>query len=359
MKAKSIIAVILAGVIMAGCRGGGPFGGNGSENGDGAVAMSEQPLSQSGDLSAQGVSGEEEAGNGTQEDAADASAGTGSDAERRNVIMDIFGWAEDGGVRFEVDSSLPDGEIVSMTLTRGDFNTADCYQAGERIKVSDWKAVSNAFSNQGQPLSGNYDLALTIQMSEEQDLIIRSTNGEKSPSSIIIRAADVAKQLREAREAELKKQAELEAAGQEAALLQGEIEGGGIDAAGAAGNIPGTENAGNAAYGSTQETGKVPVTALFSVSVGNGVTVKFAKEYKYTIFRTEAAEDAAGDIVEENAQEEADSAEADAEEYTEEENDADYEQEAQDGIENDYIDDAYEENYQEEMQDQVVDEIVQ
>lgn len=361
MRREAMIAVILAGVIAAGCQGCSLLGNGGSREGDGAAGAAEQQSAQSGVPEADTSSAEEASGEGASEaasaDVTKDNGGSGSSLEavQRNVLMDLMGWVEDGGVRFEMDSSLPDGEIVSMTLTRGDFNTADCYQAGETIRVSEGKAVSSLFSNQGRPLSGDYDLALSVRIPEDLSLIIRSTNGEKSPSSIIIRASDVAEQLRKARAAAAAGQEGPPQDGQDG---QGQQAGDGDGAPDGAGSAAGAEAAGSALGGDLLETDGVVVTALFSVSVRDRVTVKFSKDYRYTVFRTEAVEDPAGESAEETAQEDVSSQEEDwdEEQVSEESGEEEY---TESGTEDDYIEEQGGDGDQGETEDGLVDEIVE
>lgn len=82
----------------------------------------------------------------------------------------------DGKVSFEIKSNLPDDMELMLTLSGGgDFN------AQAKIKFSNGIATSDTFSNQGDPLEGNFTLRISsayASLSPDNVKAIIGINGE-------------------------------------------------------------------------------------------------------------------------------------------------------------------------------------
>ncbi|MDO5131810.1 MAG: hypothetical protein Q4D81_02370 [Eubacteriales bacterium] len=324
MNKTRLFVMIIAGMLLAGCNGtvetgspqaagqeagvsaGAAEGQAASAENSGAgvpadaapadesiAAGSESQVTAGTDAAAQGEQGAETA----QEN--QAGEGAASEADVRNIIMDISGRKENGAVYFEIKANFPDQEAISLDLSRGDFNTADCYLAGERIVFSGSKAVSSGFTAQGMPLSGDFDLSIVMPLASPRILMLRHLNEEEKDRSLIIRPAE---------------------------------------------NEP-------------------AMRVLFSVSIGNSVKIQPSDEYQFTVFRVEGADQAleeTGEYTEqpqeeytEEQQEYTGESEEEEEDYTEEQEE-EYTEETEGDEE--YPDDFEEEGGYEEEEDEYEEE---
>ena len=326
MKKVRVFAILMAGMILSGCGITGLIGSKDAETREDASGPSaEASAGEAGQTSSAGESGTAVSSgeNASGENGMDGSGagqdtdGTRPASEERNVIMDVFGWKEGGSVYIEVDSSLSDREIMEMTLSRGDFNTNDWYYAEEKIPASGGKNISSAFSDRGAPLSGDFDLSISLRMPLDHLLIVRSTDREQGNQNIVYRASDIAEVNTNGANADGTNADRANAAGENASGT----------------NADGTEqNQG----GTAESTGKtVVVSVLFSVSIGDKVSIEPTGRYEYTIFRpdgvipersetgsTQNATDA-----EASDQNESGGDEYDPDEYEPEEEDEDYDYE--------------------------------
>lgn len=96
------------------------------------------------------------------------------------VTMDVAASKVDDGVIFNVKTNLPDEAELMFTLSCGDYNADEIpFRAQTKATVSGGKATSNAFSNKGNPLSGDYDLSITMSLPSLQSDEVRETIGQK------------------------------------------------------------------------------------------------------------------------------------------------------------------------------------
>ena len=161
------------------------------------------------------------------------------------VAIDVSGNWDDSSVVFEVNTNLPDEAELMLTLSAGDFNTDDYFRAQDKQVVSGGHFTTNGFSLKGEPLSGEYDLCVSMSLPRLQSDNVRAKIGEKGEymTGSLVEDSDI----------------------------------------------------------SDAKT----VRALFSVSIGDEITVTSEDDYAFTIFRTEdeEEEDAPVEETEEPAQE--------------------------------------------------------
>ena len=174
----------------------------------------------------------------------DSSNGTEKSNEEFEVAIDVSGNWDDSRVVFEVNTNLPDEAELMLTLSAGDFNTDDNFMAQDKQVVSGGHFTTNGFSLKGEPLSGEYDLCVSMSLPSLQSDNVRAKIGEKGEymTGSLVEDSDI----------------------------------------------------------SDAKT----VSALFSVSIGDEITVSSEDDYAFTIFRTEEEEeDAPVEETEEPAQE--------------------------------------------------------
>jgi plastocyanin len=118
-----------------------------------------------------------------------------------------------------------------LTLSQGDYNTDDKWTGQTKVTVKDGKAQSEGFSNSGEKLTGDYDLSVSMSIPKTQSDAVRAVIGDKGEymTGPLVTAASI-----------------------------------------------GDSNV---------------VSALFSVSMGDTITIAAEDDYTHTIFATEEEED--------------------------------------------------------------------
>lgn len=79
-----------------------------------------------------------------------------------NATMEVSVKGEAGEPEFEVQTNLPAGVIVSMSLQNDKGYTEE-----KKVKISDGKAVSEPFRNEMKKLVGSYQLTVTVKMQDQ------------------------------------------------------------------------------------------------------------------------------------------------------------------------------------------------
>lgn len=74
---------------------------------------------------------------------------------------------------FTVETNLPDDTKIMLTLTGGDD-----YTGQSSFYIEDGTATSDAFSSQGNPLSGNYTLSVSTPVMSVQDNSVKEILGD-------------------------------------------------------------------------------------------------------------------------------------------------------------------------------------
>ncbi len=93
-----------------------------------------------------------------------------------------------GKARFYIETNLPDETVLMLSLRRGNYNTDDHFTAQTKVTISNGKALSDAFSNKGKSLSGEYDLTISMSIPTLQSDAVREIigqNGEYMIGSIV------------------------------------------------------------------------------------------------------------------------------------------------------------------------------
>ncbi len=82
--------------------------------------------------------------------------------ENIDVTLNATDQIDDSGVVFTIETNLPTGTELSLSLN------GDDYTAQGKVTVEDGKAVSGAFSNQGEQLKGDFTLNVTSVNAKQQ-----------------------------------------------------------------------------------------------------------------------------------------------------------------------------------------------
>ena len=80
---------------------------------------------------------------------------------------------DSGTPKFTVTSNLPDNTELLITLEKAD------YTGQTKLKLKDGKAVTEAFSDNGKALSGDYTLKVVVPVAKVQPKSVQETIGEK------------------------------------------------------------------------------------------------------------------------------------------------------------------------------------
>lgn len=153
------------------------------------------------------------------------------DSSDFDVFVNASGVKDGNGIKFIVDTNMPDETELNLTLSSGDYNSDSAFTAQTKVTVVDGKVTSDAFSDKGKTLEGDYDLCVSMSLPSLQSDSVRKVIGENGEH------------------------------------MKGSIVDGDILSSGAT------------------------IRALFSVSIGDDIKVQSEDEYKYTIFRKEEAEE--------------------------------------------------------------------
>ena len=94
------------------------------------------------------------------------------------VTMNVAGHKDGNKVIFDIDTNLPDETVLMLTLSKGDYNTDDYSTAQTKVTIADGRATSEGFSNKGEPLSGEYDLSVSMSLPKLQSDAVRAVIGE-------------------------------------------------------------------------------------------------------------------------------------------------------------------------------------
>lgn len=100
------------------------------------------------------------------------------EAEEFEVFMNVSAEKDKDGVKFVIETNLPDDTSLMLTLSRGDYHDLDnSITASTKAAVSDGKAISNTLLGNG--LSGGYDLRITMPLPSVQKDSVRRVIGDK------------------------------------------------------------------------------------------------------------------------------------------------------------------------------------
>lgn len=94
------------------------------------------------------------------------------------VKIDAAGEFDGDVVFFNIETNLPDESELMLTLSKGDYNTDDTYTGQGKVIVSNGKVKTDAFSNKGERLSGDYDLVISMSLPSLQSDAVRAVIGE-------------------------------------------------------------------------------------------------------------------------------------------------------------------------------------
>lgn len=180
---------------------------------------------------------------GTTEEQTEEAEEQSNETQEFEVTIDVTGHWEDSSVVFELDTNLPDEAELMFTVSKGDYNTDDYFTAQGKKSVNEGHITSDGFSSSGEPLSGEYDLCVSMSLPRLQTDNVRNAigeNGEYMTGSLV-------------EESEI--------------------------------------------------TGDKTINALFSVSVGDDITITPESDYSFTIFSTEEEVDEELEETEEQVQE--------------------------------------------------------
>lgn len=155
-----------------------------------------------------------------------------------DVFVNASGVKDGDGIKFIIDTNMPDETELNLTLSSGDYNSDSAFTAQTKVTVVDGKVTSDSFSDKGKTLEGDYDLCVSMSLPSLQSDSVRKVIGEN-----------------------------------------------------------GEHMKGSIVYGDNLSSGAT-IRALFSVSIGDDLKVHSEDEYKYTIFRKEEAE---AETIEEDA----------------------------------------------------------
>ena len=103
---------------------------------------------------------------------------TEEQSEEFEVAMNVDAHKEGNGVLFYINTNLPDEAVLMLTLSNVDYNTDDSFTAQTKVTVNDGKATSDAFSDKGKPLSGDFDLSISMSLPSMQTDAVRKVIGE-------------------------------------------------------------------------------------------------------------------------------------------------------------------------------------
>ena len=92
--------------------------------------------------------------------------------------MDTSAHKDGNGVIFDIDTNLPNEAVLMLTLSNGDYNTDESFTAQTKVTVKDGKATSDPFSAKGEPLSGDFDLSISMSLPSTQSDAVRKVIGE-------------------------------------------------------------------------------------------------------------------------------------------------------------------------------------
>ena len=95
------------------------------------------------------------------------------------VTINVSGSWDDSSVVFDVDTNLPDEAELMFTLGNGDYNTEDEFTAQDKAVVEGGHITTSGFSLKGEPLSGDYDLSVSMSLPSLQSDNVRAKVGEK------------------------------------------------------------------------------------------------------------------------------------------------------------------------------------
>ena len=98
--------------------------------------------------------------------------------EEFEVYINVEAQSVGNLTKFYIDTNLPDETVLMVSLRRGDYNTDDNFTAQDKTTVSNGKAESNAFSNKGEALEGNYDLSISMSIPSTQSDAVREVIGQ-------------------------------------------------------------------------------------------------------------------------------------------------------------------------------------
>lgn len=100
------------------------------------------------------------------------------EAEEFEVFMNVSAEKDKEGVKFEIETNLPDDTSLMLTLRQGDYHDLDnSITASTNATVSGGKAISNTLLGNG--LSGEYDLSITMPIPSVQKESVRKVIGRK------------------------------------------------------------------------------------------------------------------------------------------------------------------------------------
>ncbi len=155
----------------------------------------------------------------------------GKGSDKIDVFVNVTAQKEDSGVVFDIETNLPDEAELMLSLSNGDYNTDNNFTAQTKVIINDGKASSEAFSEKGEPLIGDYDLSVSMSLPSLQSDAVREMIGEKGENM----TGDLVKE--------------------------------------------------------SSIGGSSVVRALFAISAGEEVTVTAEKDYSQTIFREEGEDE--------------------------------------------------------------------
>lgn len=120
-------------------------------------------------------------------------AETNSEPVEFEVAINVIGKWEDSKVIFEVDTNLPDEAELMFSLSNGDYNTGSNFSAEDKGIVSGGHVTTNGFSASGKPLSGDYDLCVSMSLPSRQSDNVRLKIGEKGEymTGPLVEASDI------------------------------------------------------------------------------------------------------------------------------------------------------------------------
>ena len=115
---------------------------------------------------------------GTTEEQTEEAEEQSNETQEFEVTIDVTGHWEDSSVVFELDTNLPDEAELMFTVSKGDYNTDDYFTAQGKKSVNEGHITSDGFSSSGEPLSGEYDLCVSMSLPRLQTDNVRNAIGE-------------------------------------------------------------------------------------------------------------------------------------------------------------------------------------
>ena len=115
---------------------------------------------------------------GTTEEQTEEAEEQSNDTQEFEGTIDVTGHWEDSSVVFELDTNLPDEAELMFTVSKGDYNTDDYFTAQGKKTVNEGHITSDGFSSSGEPLSGEYDLCVSMSLPRLQTDNVRNAIGE-------------------------------------------------------------------------------------------------------------------------------------------------------------------------------------